>query len=505
MADPISELLSIENSHGVPSTLISAYTTRLSTLSVSALTSTEPEALNHDAQSLSRSLQALAKRSYRSINVSAGAVEGVRGKLPEFAAASERLQTSLPILENRSSSFSQKYSKPTENAILERRRRATRLNESIERITDVLDLPTLLQSTIAASSGTSTSGTAQASTSAHASYASALDLYAHIKRLHKLYPDSPLVDSIITQAEEAMRGMTTKIIMTLRSQQLKLAGAIRLIGLLRRVAPELGESDDSGSSSWATTSDEGSLGALFLVCRLANLTATLDALQPLKELADEETNTRRSSVQLDERNAWAAGQQTERYLKRYIEVFREQCFAIVSMFKSIFPMSLQSPATGDGGDDDLESTVASLHSTIPADTKTAPHQDSLPFDSMQRLPSALSTFSVELVDTLMDTIRAYMPNVRDRSSRDSLLTQLLYCSSSLGRLGGDFSMMLSLMHEELEDATDSDQEPTNETQTEWIEAMKKHRIQAGRLESLASGAGVSKTQVSSGRELFSPA
>lgn len=76
---------------------------------------------------------------------------------------------------------------------------------------------------------------------------------------------------------------------------------------------------------------------------------------------------------------------------------------------------------------------------------------------------------------LEGTLRAYLPNVRDRSSRDSLLTQVLYCAGSLGRLGGDFSLMVAGLG-------DSEGEGEDVEDGEWVEVIRKHRVLAGRLE-----------------------
>jgi hypothetical protein len=276
-----------------------------------------------------------------------------------------------------------------------------------------------------------------------------------------------------------MKGMTTNLIASLQSQGVKLAGAMRTIGWLRRVAPEL---DEAWSLKKKTTigSSEGSLGALFLVCRLTNLLSMLEALDPLRDLADQETARR--TVSGGKRNEgsdkWSGGQQTERYLKRYIEIFREQSFAVISMYKSIFPTALPPPgsiAEPDG-----------QRSTLPS--SSLPETKSLQDDTLQPLPSALATFPLHLVDLLLETLKRYLPNVQDRSSRDSLFTQVLYCAGSLGRLGGDFGMMLALLEEEMSESSDEEQE-----EEEWVEVMKKHRIQASRLELLASGVGTSRT------------
>jgi hypothetical protein len=174
----------------------------------------------------------------------------------------------------------------------------------------------------------------------------------------------------------------------------------------------------------------------------------LSALEPLRELADQEIARNRAlPSKKDSSAAWSGGQQTERYLKRYIEIFREQSFAIVSMFRSIFPPAAEHDIKGVLG--------------------------SGPGDPLQPVPSALSTFPLQLVDMLLETLKKYLPNVQDRSSRDSLLTQVLYCAGSLGRLGGDFSMILAFL-----DGGDEDGEE------EWVEVIKKHRILASRLESM---------------------
>ena len=82
---------------------------------------------------------------------------------------------------------------------------------------------------------------------------------------------------------------------------------------------------------------------------------------------------------------------------------------------------------------------------------------------------------------LTDTLRAYLPNVKNKSTRESLLTQVLYCAASLGRLGGDFSMILT----ELAEVEDEDEEDS--VVYEWEEVMRKHRALAGRLEQLTGG------------------
>ncbi|KAK9417166.1 putative Dor1-like family-domain-containing protein [Seiridium unicorne] len=429
MADVLHELLVSPDSSGADrrdgkpesaDPVALEYLSHLASLPLSSIESTEQQALSQSSHSLLLSLQALSKRSHKSTIKSASNHANLRTALPALAASTRDLKTAIPKLDNEAVRFSTTYHKTGENEILNARKRALLLSRNVERLVDVLDLPTLLSSAI-------TSG----SSAAAANYASALDLNGHIRRLHSLYPDSQLVDSVSSQADEAMQSMAVNLVSSLRIPGLKLASALRTISWLRRVVPDLDPVGAAGNG--------GGLGALFLVCRLSTLMNMLAALEPLRDLADQEKVRQQQSTA---GSSWSGGQQTERYLKRYIEIFREQSFAIVSMFKSIFPASgTQSKNEADA-------------------------------DPLQPIPSALSTFPLHLVEMLMETLRIYLPNVKDHASRESLLTQVLYCAGSLGRLGGDFGVLLASLDigEEAED--------------EWVEVVKRHRVMAGRLESI---------------------
>ncbi|KAF3007174.1 hypothetical protein E8E14_002262 [Neopestalotiopsis sp. 37M] len=410
------------------------YLANLASLPLSSIETTEQQSLAQTSHSLLLSLQALSKRSHKSIIESASNHAKLKTALPALASSTRDLKTAIPKLDNEAVHFSTTYHKSGENELLNARKKALLLSRNAERLIDVLDLPTLLSSAI-------TSG----SSAAAANYASALDLNGHIRRLHSLYPESQLVDSVSSQAEEAMQAMAINLISTLRTPSLKLASALRTISWLRRVVPDL---DPNGSAG-----NGGGLGALFLVCRLSTLMNMLGALEPLRELADQE-RVRQQQQHGTAGGSWSGGQQTERYLKRYIEIFREQSFAIVSMYKSIFP---------DSGDQGKNSA-----------------QD----DPLQPVPSALSTFPLHLVEMLMETLRMYLPNIKDQASRESLLTQVLYCAGSLGRLGGDFGVLLASLDigEGAED--------------EWVEVVKRHRVMAGRLESIVGHKERRPSQVS---------
>jgi conserved oligomeric Golgi complex subunit 8 len=474
MADSLRELLApyLSSTNDVASSTssptVGSYLAHLTTLPLSALSSTEPQWLSRSSNSNNLQLRQLAFRSHKSTITSVGHLSTLTEALPAITASVSELRNSIPHLDQQAVQFSTTYSKSRDdNLTLERRKNGMLLSRQVDKVSDMLELPSLLSTAIAsAGSGLSTG----------ANYSQALELFSHIKRLQILYPDSSLVKSVLLEAEVAMRDMTTNLITSLRSQNIRLAAAIRTIGFLRRVAPELGCSGSGhppvGMTTQSASSEEGLFGSLFLTARLANLLSMLEALSPLRDLADQETSRRlvqqKSSLEPSNTSTGIGyvnqGQQTERYLKRYIEIFREQSFATISVYRNVFPSSEEIGS------------------------------------STLQFPSALATFPLHMVDILMETLKTYLPNITEPQARESLLTQVLYAAGSLGRLGADFSMMLALLEEDENerkeedlvgeevaqngDAHDQEKEPEP---PEWARAIAKHRIQSARLEALTTG------------------
>ncbi|KAI4232325.1 MAG: hypothetical protein L6R40_007425 [Gallowayella cf. fulva] len=453
----------------------SKYLSRLSTLSLSSLITQEPQSLAQLAHSTLLSIQSLSSRSHTAIVAAADHFSTLEKEtLPLLAHEADQLQIHIPKLDQSAATFSTTYSRSTENAVLDRRKKALLMERNADRLSDILDLPTLLSSAISSSAGQGTSNVTN--------YASALNLYSHIKRLHLLYPESPLILSIYAQTESAMRDLTSHLITSLRQPNIKLAAGMRTIGWLRRVAPEL-EATSNGKGN-----QEGLLGYLFLVCRLSTLVNTLSALEPLRQLADQESETRLRNASVSTRagqingSTYRGGQQSERYLKKYIEVFRDQSFSIISVYKSIFGSTTDGPSAE-------EVQLPFRSSNLQSGQRLSGNRPAREIAATS--PSALSTFPSHLTDLLFNTLNEYLPNVQDKTSKESLLTQVLYCAGSLGRLGGDFSLMLTMLSSAGSHLNDSE-EDENAADGDWVEVMKKHRELAGRLEALASGVGVGK-------------
>lgn len=528
MADPLLELLLTEIDGKQPdaaetssSSTLGNYLSRLLSLRPSDLNTTEPQSLAQSSQTNLLSLQALSSRSHRSTTTSSDQLAILRESIPTLTRTATEVKNSIPHLDDTATAFASTYSRArtskddtSSSNALTHRKNAMLFARQSPKLQDIIDLPALLSTAIA--SAASSSGPPGS-----ANYTVALDLYAHIKRLQILYPDSRLIANIQLQADDAMKDMTSNLLAGLRGKELRLAGAIRTVGWLGRVVPELGSAGmvDTGAgagekgrvghahayalgaSSYAHAhahaaaeeQAEGSFGALFLAARLSTFLAmTEDALAPLRDLANQETEKRMQSArdgttstgagagttnpqpQLQRRTSAhtpvsaVQGQQTERYLKRYIEIFREQSFATIQMYRNIFPQS-----------------------SVTADTEVPVGEQEQ--EQALRLPSALASFPLHLVTLLMETLQMYLPNVTDATARESLLVQVLYAANSLGRLGADFSMMISLLdlpsngpdRQPIEDSDEQKEEA--QVEPEWYRVIKKHRVQAARLDALASG------------------
>lgn len=375
------------------------------------LRSSEAQRLAQASHSLLLAVQGLSKKSHKPIVNSAANHVSLRKSLPALAHSAAELRQAVPRLDSEAEHFSQTFGKAGDSKLLARRRQALRLLQNSERLVDVMELPPLLTSAVMTTP---------------VNYSSTLDLYAHVRRLASLYPDSPLVTSIMSEADGAIRQMASDLVVSLKAPNLKLAAALRTVGWLKRIVPDL----VSG------VAPEEALPALFLVCRVGALVSLLEALEPLRKLAEEEILRQGKSPQ-----STFGGQQTERYLKRYIEIFREHSFNIASVFKNV-NASFSGPTTDDGP------------------------------DPLRPLPSAISGLPLHLVEMLLEALRRYLPAVKDQGARESIVTQVLYCSGSLGRLGADFGMLLSTIGVD-----------------EWVDLVKRHRLLAGRLESVIGDYG----------------
>jgi conserved oligomeric Golgi complex subunit 8 len=111
-----------------------------------------------------------------------------------------------------------------------------------------------------------------------------------------------------------------------------------------------------------------------------------------------------------------------RYLKQYFELMREHLFAIFTQFRSIFGEDYDFNSLHEKGEDDGIGNLA-------------------PQEEILFCQNILPSFAMHVTNHINETLQSYLPAIpyNDRQSRQSLLTQLLYCAQSLARVGCDFT------------------------------------------------------------------
>src|SRR5438067_2434387 len=151
MADILYELLlppGTPSSQGTPDPSVLEYLKTLASQPLSSLSSSEPQALAQSSHGLLLSLQALSKKSHKQVIESASHHATLRTTLPALAASTAELRNAIPKLDNEAVRFSTTYSKSGDSDVLARRKKALLLSRNVERLVDVLELPTLLSSAI---------------------------------------------------------------------------------------------------------------------------------------------------------------------------------------------------------------------------------------------------------------------------------------------------------------------------------------------------------------------
>jgi len=136
---------------------------------------------------------------------------------------------------------------------------------------------------------------------------------------------------------------------------------------------------------------------------LAFLTGRLEALNVALTSAEGEKRG------LDAPDAWV------RYMKKYIDTWREGVHDLLTQYAAIF---LERPPTD------------------------------LPPEDLQTLRRAPPRMYHQLLSRLLDALRAALPRLPDAPALTALLTQLTYCATSFARLGFDFRTLLPPLFED---------------------------------------------------------
>lgn len=225
-------------------------------------------------------------------------------------------------------------------AIQRERRKAIIVQEHQDKLLDVLEIPRLMDTCVR-----------------NGYYTEALELEAHARDLVQRYGDIPLVQDVAHQVERVRQLMLAQLLALLR-EPVKLPTLVKAVNFLRRMGMH------------------ESLSMAFLISRQHNLRTQLVSIE--KDRTDP-----------------------TRYVRRYVDIFREHVYDIISQYTAIF-----------------------------LDVADVEHQA----DARE-----LTTFAHSQLEALLALLDAFIPKITDPASLSSILIQLGYCALSFARVGIDFA------------------------------------------------------------------
>ncbi|KAJ6520157.1 Dor1-like family-domain-containing protein [Mycena sanguinolenta] len=354
------------------------YLTHLTTLPLPTLLS-EPAVLQTQAHHLTSSLTSLTHTSYPTFLSLHQTTSSLSTSLASLEASLDTLlRTSLPTLEDSASGWQDR----TEKVLVERRKARVVL-EQHDKIRDLLEIPMLIDTSVR-----------------NGYFAEALSLASHARSLSAGTSTPPLiVTSVLSEVQNSITQMLLSLLATLHEPNRKLPALWKAVNFLRKM-------DMFGSSAEGGEHSEEQIALAFLGGREGCLKASLEGIsRDILRLV--------SGSGLGEREK----EDMAKFLKKYIDVWRECVYDIITQFSTIF---LERPPS--------------------ATTPKTPMTPSAPISSLHPL---LTTYTTHALTThLLPLLKQTLP-LLPIASLPSLLTQLTYCATAFARVGMDFRGVLS--------------------------------------------------------------
>lgn len=343
--------------HSTPSATRS-YLNHLTTLPLETIL-TEPSRLQTEHTILTNDLTALCQTNHTTFLSLRSASRALSTSLTSLTSSLDAiLNECIPSLETASIVFTRDT-----KSIQEERSKASLVLEHHEKLVDVLELPHLLATCVK-----------------NGYYSEALDLANHFEKdLMATLPRTALLDSVHASVVASLQTMLQQLLQQLRSPA-KLPALFKTINLLRRME----------------ICSEQQLALAFVLARSFQLDETFLNVSAANDRDKEEDPAR--------------------WLRKWVEIFREGVYDLITQFNSIF---------------------------LPSTSSTLPSSDSSDNDILI-LKGVLATCTRTYINLLLSTLRSILPKIPlgDMASFASLVTQLSYCASSFARVGLDFRIAL---------------------------------------------------------------
>lgn len=247
------------------------YLDRLISLPLASLQK-EPSSISSEASTVEAELTNLCYREYSTFISVYKSSTAIQTAFTDFDSSLDQLLDAVPDLEQACRQFSKQTS-----GLSSARTRAVLVKDHQEKLSNVLELPHLLETCIR-----------------NGYYQEAVELIDHSKRMSSKYPDAGIVKDVAKEVESVSQLMISQLLALLR-EPVKLPTLVKSIGFLRRIA----------------VFDESTLSYVFINSRLANFRDQL--------------------VQLERQRS-----EPVMYVRKYIDAFRENVYDIVSQYSAIF-------------------------------------------------------------------------------------------------------------------------------------------------------------------------
>ncbi|WWC68926.1 uncharacterized protein I206_102862 [Kwoniella pini CBS 10737] len=300
----------------------------------------QPQLISAETSTVESDLINLCFREYPTFISVHKCSSAVSSAFDDFSGSLGKLIDAIPSLEDECKAFS-----TSTGSIQNVRGKAALVQEHQDKLMDLLELPQLMETCVR-----------------NGYYQEAMELLNHCRSLASKYPFVPLIQDVNKEVEGILQLMLAQLLALLR-EPVKLPALVKTVSFLRRM----------------DALDQNELGLIFISSRYHNYRTQLTLID--RDKADP-----------------------VRYLRKYIDLFREHVYDIIAQFTAIF-LEI-SP-----------SEVAAIH---------------------------ITSFADQAVTDLVELVTAYIPRIAsDSGSMSSILVQLGYCAMSFSRVGLDFAPLVS--------------------------------------------------------------
>lgn len=377
------------------------YLTHLKSLPLPTLIA-EPTSLQTQSHHLTSSLTSLTHTSYPTFLSLHRTTASLSSSLDSLSSSLESLlDVSLPALEETSAAWKERT-----DAVLKERKKARVVLEQHDKIRDLLDIPLLIDTCVR-----------------NGYFSEALSLASHATSLSSSSQTPPLMlTSVLAEVHQSVTQMLLSLLATLHEPNRKLPALWKAVNFLRKM-------DVFGEDS--NVHAEEQIALAFLGGREACLKTSLEGcgrdvhglisvLSSGGELGDREKDD------------------IAKYLKKYIDVWREGVYDIITQFTTIF-LERPSTASANPGSPRLSFSARARRPSSPSPrTQNSNPPDPIPA-SLRPLLTTYTTHALHI--HLLPILFATLPSL-PMTSLPSILTQLTYCATAFARVGMDFRGVL---------------------------------------------------------------